>query len=60
MHEALFRESNDPIKLQIFEKRIEPYLDLPFYKVVTIYLLKTFIMIIGSNIYISILLRDKH
>ena len=47
MHEALFRESNDPIKLQIFEKRIEPYLDLPFYKVVTIYLLKTFIMIIG-------------
>ena len=45
MHEALFRESNDPIKLQIFEERIEPYLDLPFYKVVTISLMKTFIMI---------------
>ena len=47
MHEALFRESNDPIKLQIFEERIEPYLDLPFYKVVTISLVKTLIMIIS-------------
>ena len=34
MHEALFRESDDPIKRKIFADRIEPYLDLPFYKVV--------------------------
>ena len=39
MHEALFRESDDPIKLQVFAERIEPYLDNPFYKVVIIILI---------------------
>ena len=48
MHEALFRESDDPIKLKIFADRIEPYLDDPFYKVV-------FIIYIPGNEMISLL-----